>query len=162
MEWLAPYHPALVHAPIALLIVGFVFEVVGRLGGADWWRRAATALLILGTLGAGSAYLSGREAGERAEHAAIPEAPIDAHERAATGTLVVAVVAVLLRIGELTVARARPRMVGLLALLAYAAAAVMVGVTGLRGGELVFGHGAGVQVHAPSPSGPGGEQHERP
>jgi uncharacterized membrane protein len=161
MDVLAPFHPALVHVPIALLIVGFLFEAAGRLSGAEWLPRAAAALLLLGALGAGAAFVSGKAAEERAEDQGVPEAPIESHESAGTATLIVAGLAAVLKLAELTVLKRRARVAGVLALVAYAAAAVLVGITGFRGGELVYKHGAGVQrVARGGAEEPGGEARE--
>lgn len=145
MEFLAPFHPQLVHFPIALIIVGLLFEVVGRLTDLDWWRKAAFAMLILGVLGAGAAVLSGDEAGEKAEHAGVAEAPIDAHEDVAKLTLWLGIAAVVARAvaGRTGSARAA---VGALALLLHVATAGALVLTGFRGGKLVYEHGANVKV----------------
>src|SRR3989442_13011091 len=81
MDFLAPFHPQIVHTPVALIITGAVFELIGRTIDIAWWRKAAFAMLILGTLGAGLAVLSGEPASERAEKVqGVPEQAGDAHE----------------------------------------------------------------------------------
>ncbi len=145
MEFLSPFHPQITHAPIVLLIVGLLFEIVGGLTDLEWWRKAAFVLLVLGVLGAGAAVLSGGPAGDAAEDHGVPEAAVDAHESAADWTLYLGIAALALRVAAAVSRRARAVTSGL-ALLLWIAAAVMVGVTGHRGGGLVFYHGAGVRV----------------
>lgn len=145
MEALAPFHPAIVHAPIALIIVGAVFELMGRALDGEWWRKAAFAMLIVGVLGAGLAVLSGNEAGERAEHQGVAEKAVDAHEEVATLALWLGLGAVVTRAVAGRLGAGRAAVAGL-ALLLHLGAATAVGIAGFRGGRLVFEHGAGVKV----------------
>jgi uncharacterized membrane protein len=147
MEVLGAYHPAIVHAPIALIVTSLLFDLVGRATDLDWWRRAAAAMLVIGVLGAGVAVFSGKQAEETADHRqGVPEAPIESHERAAYITLALGMAAVVARATASRLGSMRP-MVAALAFLLHVAAAVMVGITGYRGGELVFEHAAGVKLH---------------
>jgi uncharacterized membrane protein len=145
MDALAPFHPAVVHAPIALIIAGFVFELVGRALDREWWRKAAFAMLVVGVLGAGAAVLSGRAAEEGAERQGVARHAIHEHEEIAQLSLWLGLGAVLTRAvaGRLVALRAA---VASLALVLHLAAAVAVGIAGFRGGVLVFEQGAGVKV----------------
>lgn len=161
MEFLASFHPQIVHFPIALILVSLLLELVGRLTDLDWWRKAAFTLLILGVLGAGAAVLSGGEAGDKAEHAGVPEAPVDAHEQAAWWTLYLGIGAVVVRAmaGRTGAARGVVATLGLLLHLFTAAAVVK---TGYRGGQLVYDHGANVKVNGvPAVKAPPGGEHEQ-
>ena len=141
-----PIHPVIVHTPIALLIISLLFELAGRALDADWWRRASFALLVIGALGAAAAVVTGQQAGEAAEHQGVAEQPLDQHEDAGKLTLGLALGAVAARAlaGRAGSVRA---LVGGVALALQLAAAISVGVTGYRGGKLVYDHGAGVTVH---------------
>lgn len=140
-----PIHPAIVHAPIVMLIVGALFELVGRMLDAVWWRKAATAMLVLGALGAGAAYVTGNQAEEAVEEQGVPEEPIESHEQSGTVTLWLAGAALLARIVQTRTGRASAVVSGV-ALVLYLGAAVSVGVAAYRGGLLVYEHGAGVKV----------------
>jgi len=146
MEALARFHPWIIHTPIALITVGFLFELVGRATDLGWWREAAFAMLIVGVLGAGAAVLSGEQAGELAEKQGVPEAPVDEHEEAGKLTLWLGIAAVVLRAVASRTGRARAVVSGL-ALALFLATAVAVGVAGFRGGHLVYEHGAAVRVN---------------
>ncbi|MGH7741027.1 MAG: DUF2231 domain-containing protein [Candidatus Eiseniibacteriota bacterium] len=141
-----PIHPVIVHTPIALLIFSALFELAGRALDADWWRRAAFTLLLLGTLGAAAAVITGTRAGDAAEHQGVAEQPIDSHEDAGKLTLGLAIGAVVVRLLASRAGTLRG-VAGGLALALQLAAAIMVGVAGYRGGRLVYEHGAGVSVH---------------
>ena len=145
VEALAPFHPAIVHTPIALIIVGAVFELIGRATDSEWWRKAAFAMLIVGVLAAVLAVMSGGPAGDRAEHQGVSEQAVDAHEEMAQLTLWLGIAAVLARAVAGRLGSARAAVAGL-ALLLHLAAATTVGFAGSRGGTLVFEHGAGVKV----------------
>ncbi len=147
-----PLHPILVHVPIVMLIFSLLFELAGRALDADWWRRAAFAMLVIGVIGAGAAVLTGRPSGDRAEHQGVAERAVDEHEEAGRLTLWLALGALLARLIAVRPGPARGA-IATLALLLQIAAAVSVGVAGYRGGLLVFEHGAAVRVHGhPVPS----------
>lgn len=144
MEFLATYHPQITHGPIVLLIVGFVFELIGLALDRPWWRKAATALLVLGVAGAILAVLSGNEAGEIAEKQQIPEDDVDAHQLMAYMTLWYSIGALVLRGLAARAGRFRTLLAGI-SLLGWLAACVFVGIAAHRGGDLVFEHGAAVE-----------------
>ena len=154
MDFLAPFHPQIIHTPIVLLIVGLLFEIVGHVTRQEWWRKAAVVMLLLGTLGAGAAVLSGGPAGDAAERAGAPERAVDAHEAAAMLTLWLAIAALVVRTAATALHRGRALASGV-ALVLWLAAAVSVGVTGYRGGKLVYEHGAGVHL-GPASAAPAG------
>lgn len=147
MEPSLPIHPLVVHTPIALIIVSLLFEIVGRATDSEWWRKGAFAMLVVGMLGAGAALLTGEPDAERAEETqGVPEQAVDRHEDAGKLALWVTVGAVVVRALSAGSGGARVA-IGVVALLLHITAAVTVGVAGMRGGELVFRHGAGVRVH---------------
>ncbi len=159
MDFLGPFHPQITHAPIVLIIVGLLFDLVGRALDREWWRKAGFAMLALGALAAVLAVLSGTAAGEVAEKRGVPEASVDAHEEMARIAMWLGIAATVL----VALAGRAGRLKGLVTaagLLVWLGAAVAVGVAAHRGGQLVFRHGAGVQAlpHAPAP----GSGHEVP
>jgi len=161
MEFLAPFHPAIVHVPVALIVVGAIFELIGRATDLAWWRKAAFALLIVGVLGAIAAVLSGEQAMEIAEHRhGVPEDPIESHEDSAKLALWIGIGAVVARAAAGRTGSARGLVSGI-GLTLHLAAAVMVGIAAYRGGKLVYEHAAGVKVNGqPVISGPPREHEE--
>jgi uncharacterized membrane protein len=147
MDSLAPYHPLIVHTPIALLIVSLLFEIVGRATDSAWWRNAAFAMLIVGTLGACAAVVSGDPAAHRADELqGVPKDAIESHEDAGKIAMWMGLGAVVTRAIAGGMGAARPFVAGL-ALLLHVFAASSVGMASYRGGKLVYEHGAGVRVH---------------
>ncbi len=150
-----PLHPAVVHFPIVLLLLGALAGIA-----AVFWRRhqlpaLAAVLLALGALGAWVAVETGESDGGLLENGpSVRETLVDEHETWAKRTLALGSVAAVLAIGSALVGRwPRPaRAVALLAALASLAAVFAVYETGHRGGELVYRHAAGVQIVAAAPN----------
>ncbi len=144
-----PFHPAVVHFPIVLLLLGAVAAV-----GAVFWRRnhlpvLAALLLLLGAAGAWTAVESGEsDGGLLPEGSPAMEALVDAHETWAKRTLTLSIIAGLAAAGAVLAGRwpRAARAVAVVAAIASAAAAYSVYETGHRGGALVYRHGAGVEV----------------
>lgn len=139
-------HPMLVHFPIALLIVGFLFETVGFFVKKEFFGTAGFYLLLLGATGVAAAFLTGQYAGDGITEVGSLKSALETHEEAAELTLWLAGIAVVARIAVLAfkkysgVYRAAAYVLFLLAVLS-------VGRTGFYGGELVYKHAAGVQLN---------------
>lgn len=137
-------HPILVHFPIALLIAAFLFDVVGWLWKRAAFTEAALGVQALGVLGAFAAVLSGNQAEEAVE--AIPgiHDVLEQHERFGQIVLWVGLALVALRF---FLVWKRPLGQGTKLLLSVLSLglAILVGVTGYYGGELVYKFGAGVE-----------------
>jgi len=147
LSFLGPFHPQIVHTPVALLIFSALFALLGRLLDRDWLRKASLTLLVIGFLGAWLAVQSGRPAHRVPEHRqGVPEEAIDEHAEAGQRT-------VYLAGGALVVLVLASRLTGPVAgflsglgLVLQLAAAAMVGIAGYHGGQLVYEHGANVRV----------------
>jgi len=146
MEFLAPFHPQITHAPIVLIIGGLVFELAGRALDRDWWRKAAFAMLVLGVIGAFLSVQSGTAAGGHAEKQGVPEQAVDAHGRMGKLTLWFGLGAVVARALAGRMGPLRAAFSGL-GLVLHLVAALAVSITAHRGGQLVFEHGANVKLH---------------
>ena len=145
-----PLHPAVVHFPIALLIVGAGLSLLAVIFRR--WALPTALILVLGAAGA----IVAVQTGEREEHR-LPKATGEVHEafenhehagkRARNFSLVAATLAVL------SVLVARWRMLTRLIAAATAVAALMtawhVAQAGHYGGALVYEHGLGVGKNSP-------------
>ena len=138
-----PFHPMLVHFPIALLFASVLFDVASTAFTRDSLREAALWLLGLGILGGIVAAIAGGQAEGAAEKAGVAEALIETHETLAYMTLGIMTVLFLYR----PLLRNRFSMKALVAYFMIATVGLIaVSATGHTGGNLVYEHGAGVHT----------------
>ncbi|OMP74785.1 DUF2231 domain-containing protein [[Flexibacter] sp. ATCC 35208] len=145
-------HAMVVHFPIALLLVGFLFEVIGFFYKKVFFRQSAFYLLILGTLGTVVSYLAGNAAGEGLEEGPLNKA-MELHEQAATIALWLTIItsAVYLCIHFFKYYKSWARIISVIL---FACVIAAISRTGYLGGELVYKHGAGVELALPDFSNP--------
>ncbi len=143
----AHIHAMIIHFPIALLMVGFLSEIIALFYNRTLFRKIAFYLLLLGAVGAIAAYISGSYTAEGIETGRLAEA-IEAHEEAALITLWLAVMTAIYRAGLIFFKYERPwtKWVGILL---FAALVGSIINTGNKGGELVYEHGAGLELKLP-------------
>lgn len=140
-----PLHPAIVHLPMALVVLLPVTVAVAilviRRGAIPWkvWV-VATAMHAMLTLSAWASLATGDEAGETAEQV-VAEAPIESHEVAAETFLALSVGALVISLAGL-----RADRIGTSARALAAVGTMVLLVAGWRvghsGGELVYRYGA--------------------
>jgi uncharacterized membrane protein len=147
-------HVVVIHFPIAFICLAPLFDF-GCLIFRDrvWLDRAATVIYVMGTIGAGAAYLTGeRAATALADISPSAESALADHENLAVLTLIALAVVSLARIAVSWLSRDDRRIkIGI-----YRIAALPVALAGLillaftadRGGRLVYGHGLGVQAES--------------
>ena len=144
-------HVLVVHFPIAFLFLAPFFDIGCLLFRRRvWLDRAATSLYVMGTIGAGGAYLSGERAAEMvAEFTPIAESAVADHENMAVLTLIALAVVSLVRLMVSWLAREDRRIhFGFFRLVALPIALVglaLLALTADAGGNLVYRHGVGVQ-----------------
>jgi uncharacterized membrane protein len=143
-------HVLVIHFPIALLALAPLFDI-GCMIFRDrvWLDRAAAALYVMGTIGAGAAYLTGERAARAAgDLGTAAESALADHENFAVLTLFALAVVTLARVGVIWLARHDRRVtIGVFRLAALPialAGLVMLALTADRGGRLVYHHGVGV------------------
>lgn len=145
-----PFHPMLVHFPIALLFASVLFDLASKALMRDSLREGTLWLLGLGLLGGIVAAIAGGQAEGAAEKAGVAEALIETHETLAYITLGITAILFLSRL----LLRNRFSTRALAAYLVVATLGlVSVSATGHTGGNLVYEHGAGVNT-AQEPSRP--------
>ena len=138
-----PLHPMIVHFPIALLLTSVLFDAASHIFKRESLRDGALWLLVLGLLGGIAASIAGSFAEEAAEKTGIAESLIETHESLAFVTLGIFGVLFLWRIFM------RNQLSGQLLAIYLLVATIGVGTlsaTGYYGGDLVYEHGAGVNV----------------
>jgi uncharacterized membrane protein len=131
-------HPMLVHFPIALVAVGFLAEIAALLIKKELCLSVAGFyLLLLGTLSAVVAWGTGNFFIAEMEGAAGEIKEL--HEQFAIATLVILVVASILRI-FLKAKNKEDSNLKWVALILYGMAAIAVSITGFYGGTLVYNY----------------------
>ena len=139
-------HPMIVHFPIALLIVGFLFDLTGAFLNKDFFSKTGFYLLILGTVGVLAAYISGNIAGDGVSEAGALKQALENHEEAAELSLWLMVVASIVRI-TIVLLKKYSGVFKWVAVVLFLVGILSIARTGYYGGELVFKHAAGVQLN---------------
>lgn len=163
MEFLAQFHPKVVHFAIALLFVYAFLEAIGAVFKKELFTNAAYIILILGVLGSFAALQSGEQAAQIAEKwddigtdTIIPFNLIEEHEDYANTTffyfLALAVLRTLFAINfqkkkkwSEHFEKVRYAFVVLAFIGCY-----FVYETGEHGGKLVYKHGVGTDLIKPA------------
>ncbi len=153
----SPLHPAIVHFPIVLILLGTLVAVCAAFI-KRWHLPVISAVMItLGALGAIAATWSGENDGEMVEsNSPAVETILEQHEEWGERTRNAAIVAAMLGISSVALTRKFPKLARGLS---FATAVVAIGAsfcvaeTGHYGGQLVYKHGAGVNTAAATGSG---------
>lgn len=148
----SPLHPAMVHFPIVLILLGTFVAIVAAFTRRWHLPWLSAGLLMLGALGAIGATWSGGDDEEKAGNLS-PQADriLEEHEEWGERTRNVGIAAAVLGVAALMVASRFPKAArGLSTATALVAigASYCVAETGHYGGLLVYKHGAGVEKAA--------------
>lgn len=146
----AHLHPIIVHFPIALLIVGFLSEIIGLVFKRKFFGQVAFYLLVLAAAGAIAAYLSGDAAGDGMEGGSLKKA-MDLHEQAAVITLWLTIAAALTRV-VYEILKKKTVWLHIVTFTLFSMAVAGVARTGYLGGRLVYNHAAGVELGIGNPN----------
>jgi uncharacterized membrane protein len=148
-------HAMVIHFPIALLIIGFLSEIIALFIKKPFFSQAAFYLLLIGTLGTIASYLSGDAAGEGIEEGSLGKA-IELHEQAASIALWFTIVTALVYLAVFFFNFSK-KWSRIASILLFAATIGAIARTGYLGGQLVYKHGAGVELGLPDFSNSGDE-----
>jgi uncharacterized membrane protein len=144
----APHlHAMVIHFPIALLIAGFFSELISLFSSKQFFKNASFYLLILGTIGAIIAYISGSYAGDGMTDGILQD-PMELHEDAALVTLFLAIITTLSR-AAMYYFKYQKAWAQWASFFLFAILIGYVARTGYLGGQLVFKHGAGIELALP-------------
>ncbi len=145
-------HPMVVHFPIALILVALLFDMVSLFTQRELFSKMALYLLLLGTLGLIAAFLTGDLAEESVEKTRALHRVLETHEEAGELAMWFMIVVAAARLAMVYFRRNQGvfQWAGLVAVLI---GAILVIRTAYYGGELVYKHGAGVQITAPTATG---------
>lgn len=142
LESLAPFHPRLVHFPIALSLAGAFFVVLGLLRRQERWIGYGQTTLLLGWLSIMAAVVSGLIDQTSAPNNAAVAAVINQHITAGIALVITVGLALYwpLRNKRLWSSPARWGYVALLVVIV-----VLVLIEAWLGGKLVYHFGVGVR-----------------
>ena len=141
-------HAMVIHFPIALLLIGFFSDLIGIIFKKIFFKHTAFYLLILGTFGTIISYFSGDFAGEGMESGTLGKA-IEMHADAALLTVWLAITTAILYT-VVDVFRFTDKWLKLIRFLVFAILIGCVSRTAYLGGQLVYSHGAGVELALPN------------
>lgn len=145
-------HAMAVHFPIALLIIGFFAELLSLFMQKQFLRKAALCLLITGAMGTITSYLAGNAAGEGMEEGTLGKA-IALHEQAATVALWLTAFTAFVYLA-IFYFRYNKNWARMVSVILFAGVVGAIARTGYLGGQLVYKHGAGVELALPDFSNP--------
>ena len=137
----------LVHFPIALIISGFIAEIIGLISGKPVFKLGGFYLLLAGTAGTIASYLAGNAAGEGMEGGSLENA-MEQHEEAGTIALWLTIATAVVYLG-IYIFKYHKKWLRMAAIVLFAVAVGAIARTGYLGGQLVYKHGAGVQLALP-------------
>ena len=139
----AHFHPMIVHFPLALILVGFLADVVFLFFRKEkCLSKMGLYLMVLGTLGAGAAFLTGHLFTIEPTEGSMVDI-FRRHETLALITLLILCAGTLIRIGVLIFKKDKPVFQWLVFGL-YLLGAAGVGVTGFLGGTMVMDYMVGL------------------
>lgn len=146
-------HAMLVHFPIALLVVGFLSEIIALFSKRLFFKQVAFFLLLLGTLGTIASYIAGNAAGNGMEEGSLGKA-LELHEQAATIALWLTIITAVIY-SAFYVFKFNKRWTRIISIILFAAVIGSIARTGYLGGQLVYKHGAGIELAIPDFANPG-------
>lgn len=139
----AHFHPMIVHFPVALILVGFLADLIFLFFRKEMClSKTGLYLMVLGTLGAGAAFLTGHLFTTEPTEGSIVGI-FTRHETLALVTLVIMCIGTLIRIGLLVYKNEKPLYQWIVFGL-YFLGAASVGVTGFLGGTMVMDYMMGL------------------
>lgn len=134
-------HPVLVHFPIALILTGFLADLLFLYKKYKWLSNTGFFLMILGTLGALAAGLSGIFFTQEPTEGEVVKI-YNQHTHAAFATLLIMVLVTIIRTVLYFKHREDKFRWGIFTL--YLLGAAAVGYTGLMGGTMVYSYFLGI------------------
>ena len=135
-------HPLLVHFPIAFLIGFFILDLLGTLIRNPVWRRAASAMLYFGTIGAAITVFTGLQAAETVMHGGNVHDIMERHEQIG---ITVLSLSVLLSIWRLLAGSVLKGAANVFFLFLSGVVSVLVVLGADLGGLMVYHYGVAVE-----------------
>lgn len=131
------FHPMMVHFPIALLVVGFLSDLLSVFFKNQCFPKAGFYLQLLGTLGVIASFATGDWFTGWQSFTGATKNAFELHEHAAVLTLWISIAALLFRIFVILMKRTNTWLKWIVLLLCFLTV-VAIGRTGFFGGDLVL------------------------
>jgi len=136
-------HPLVVHFPIVLLILAFIFQMIGLFNRKNEWNYVTLGLLAAGVLGA---YLAGTSFHPHTEELASDvDAILDRHELFATYTLWTGLAGLVLKAATVFLIKKRKLVFEIVTAVILLLSAISVSEAGHLGAHLTHIDGVGPQ-----------------
>ncbi len=146
-EWAPNIHPLIIHFPIALLVVAVFLDVVSVWLKKDWLRNSTLMMYFFGTLGAITAYFTGRIAANSVNPSFQAELTMSKHSDWALYTVIFFSIYTILRIVFKNKLNPENRIIHLAVLAVTVFGLFLLVSTADLGGKLVFKYGVGQFNH---------------
>lgn len=139
----AHLHPMIVHFPIALIMVGFLADLLYLFNKKEiCLSKTGLYLMVLGTLAAGAAFLTGNLFTVEPRQGAIVDV-FEKHETFALITLLIMAIGSTIRIYTV-IKKPDSTILRWTVFCFYLAGTLTVGLTGFLGGSMVFDYMVGI------------------
>jgi len=142
-DWAPNIHPLIIHFPIALLLVAIFLDAVSIGFQKDWIYKSALMMYLFGTLGAITAYITGRIAANSVSPSFKAELTMSNHSDWALYTVVFFSIYTLLRLIFNKKINPDNKLIRLAALFVALIGLYLLVRTADLGGKLVFRYGVG-------------------
>jgi len=152
-DWAPNVHPAIVHFPIALFIIGFVADLIALTGFRRvQMRRFSSTMYILAGVTTVATFFSGEQASDSVLPSAEANPVLTEHSDLGHYMLWFGVVYAVLRIADLVLVRNDKLSIYVPLVVLGAAGCYLLYETAEHGAELVYKHGVGVVAAAEASS----------
>ncbi|MCX7797835.1 MAG: hypothetical protein N2249_04340 [Melioribacter sp.] len=149
MEFLSEFHNKVVHFPLAIFVLYFLFEFAGVILSKNYLHQSALILLILGVLSSIFSVITGNQAKQLANNLISGKylliQLLEKHESYATVTIWYFTTLLFFRIYLITKKKFNYKYQILFVLLSFIGA-VLILITGYTGGILVYDYGLGTKL----------------
>lgn len=146
MEFVAKFHPIIIHFAISFLIIYGVLEVVGAVSKRDFFKKAAHLFLLFGVIAATGSVISGDQAKDVFDNwNKVSSDIIEMHETYASITIWFFSALLLLRSWVVLKKYYNTKVSYVFAVLSLVGM-FFIFKTGEMGGKLVFEHGVGTNI----------------
>ncbi len=142
-DWAPNIHPLIIHFPIVLLLVAVFIDAVSIWFQKYWLYNSGLMMYLFGTLGAITAYITGRIAADTVSSSFKAELTMSKHSDWALYTVIFFSIYTLIRLIFLKKINPENKLIRMAVLIVALAGLFLLVSTADLGGKLVFKYGVG-------------------